>query len=288
MRMPVLDPGAGPGTPPPAPAPVPTPIYKPPLPPDNEQEHLGPSPGTPSVPVPPPREAPGGGGGGNSGGGSSDGGAGGDTGTPAPALDWRAWLENWGFPPDVISQLDRIFRGDSDPVRAAATALAYIRGTSWYAQTFPGISEGIRKGLIRDERDYRAFMNQANQLYRRYQNRDISAAELGGHFTEGVDLDTIGKRFEGDAYIGAFGNDIQYLNRNFGGAGLSQEELTAYGRQQVGLGSTLGATLARRVQTAEQRLRRLFEGTLASPTLQHGRQGLQATSLGAGPPDIGR
>lgn len=221
-----------------------------------------------------------------------------DTGTTngtgqTPTVDWRRWLEDWGFPPEVVNELDRIFRTDPDTARAAANALAYVRGTDWYRQTFPGIDNARRVGLIRDERDYerdyRAYVNEVNQLYRQQYGRDVTNDEIVRYLGEGVNLDIIGRRLAGEAYIGANRGDLQYLAGAFGEGRLSEEQLTALGRQQAGLGSLLGADLLRRIGMAEQRLRRVFEGQLASPSLSLGPAGLSAPSLDRlGAPDIGR
>jgi hypothetical protein len=222
-----------------------------------------------------------------SGEGGGGGGGGGDE--PREGFDWRIWLADWGFDAAIVNELDRIFRSATDPNMAAQQALAYIRGTDWYARTFPGINEAKRLGIIGDERDYRAYLNQANQLYRQWMNRDIATDEFVQILTSGTSLGVVAKRFEGAAYVGANRDDIQYLAGNFGDGAFTDADLKAYGEQQVGLGSTLGAGLQAKVQNALMRLNRVFQGQLATPSLSLGSQGLNAPSLNPNQSlDIGR
>lgn len=216
----------------------------------------------------------------------------GDDKTPEP-VDWSSFIDIFGLPPDVMAEVNRIFQSTPDVNQATARAMAYIRGTGWYATTFPGINEARARGIVQDERDYRRRLNDANTLYKQYLGRDMTTAEFVSDLGEGISLDVVGRRFEGAAYIKANRGDIQYAAGNFGfGQGqLSEEELKMFGRQQAGLGSDLGASLAKRVQDAYNRVRRVFEGTLATPSVGMGREGVTGTSLRARQletPDIGR
>lgn len=114
-------------------------------------------------------------------------------------------LGGWGLPPDVSAQVQRLLQQGY----SIDEILAYIRGTDWYAQTYPGIQQGIALGLVSNEADYRAYLNQANQLYRRYYGRDISSQELAGFLTSGVSLSAINEQLQtGATYKTMFGDTI--------------------------------------------------------------------------------
>lgn len=302
--------------------------------------------------------------------GGGDGGSGGGGGAPTPqtltGFDWQDYLGFFGLPPDLISEIDKIFSDNYDVNTAAQLALSYVRGTTWYANTYPGIKEGIAKGIVTNEADYRAYLNQANQLYQNFYGRSITSNELAALLTNGVDItllgkqlnatanlaslqklsvsnyftqdelqqiantnaglpsqtgdylngllqytqsvaplysqygvplargvvesnfkngvttDTIGKQLQGNAYIQANSPDIQYLAGAFGSGALSGDQLTAYGQQQAGLDSGLGEQLNTMISKAQSRLNRIFQGSLATPSLSlTSGGGLNAPSLGA-------
>lgn len=198
---------------------------------------------------------------------------------PPPPIDWSLFFDYLGLPPDVAAGVSRIFASTPDVNVASMLALAYIRGTQWYRDNFPGIEEGKRFGLIRDERDYRALLNQSNQLYRQFFDRDINLGEFATQLREGVSVDVMGRRFRGEAYIKANRGDLQFLTGAYGEGQLSEAELTALGRQQFGLESERGGILERRVRTAQERIRRVFEGVLATPAMTLGPSGLTSPSL---------
>jgi hypothetical protein len=184
---------------------------------------------------------------------------------PAPTpVDWSSYLGLYGLPADVQKELNAIFTRTPDVNQATALALAYVRGTPWYAQTYPGIQEAIAKGIVRDEAGYRQAQNGYNQVFRQYNNRDLTAEEFAGYLKEGVSADTIGRRFQGAATATVYGNDWQYAEGNFGEGRLSDEEKTAYGRQTAGLDSELGQRVQRRLDLAKERIRTVFSGTLAT------------------------
>src|SRR6478609_10214162 len=107
-------------------------------------------------------EDSGGGGGADSGGSPATGNAG------LPTIDWASLLGEYGLPSDIISELDRIFRQTGDINQAILLGQAYVRGTDWYASTFPGIQAGINAGLFSDERGYRQYQQQVDQVYQQY------------------------------------------------------------------------------------------------------------------------
>jgi hypothetical protein len=198
--------------------------------------------------------------------------------------DWSAYMDFWNLPTDLKKELDSIFRNTPDVNQAIAKAQAYVRGTPWYAQTYPGIQDAMAKGLVRNEADYRAQQNSYNQVYRQWNDgRDISAAEFAGYLREGVSADTIGRRFQGASYANVYGNDWQYLSGNFGEGRLSGDELTAFGRQNAGIDSELGMRIQRRMQQAQERIRAVFSGSLATSRMAQPLSE-QSGSL----PDVGR
>jgi hypothetical protein len=182
-------------------------------------------------------------------------------------VDWSSYLGLYGLPPDVQKELNAIFQRTPDVNQATQLALAYVRGTPWYATTYPGINEAIAKGIVRDEAGYRAAQNGYNQVFRQYNNRDMTAAEFAGYLGEGVSADTVAKRFQGASIASVYGNDWQYAAGNFGEGKLGADELQAAGRQEAGLDSELGMRVQRRLQQAQDRIRAVFSGSLATSKL---------------------
>lgn len=216
--------------------------------------------------------------------------------TPAdtePVVDWHSWLENWGFPPDVISKLDEMARlypasrGDL----FVRDAIYYLRGTDWHKQMFVGFSEAVRSGLLTDERQYRQYVNGVNDAYKRYLNRNITNEELTQMFNFAWDPTRVEGELAAGAYAQANEGDINYLFGAFDEGALTPEQLKNFGRQKVGIGNQQGNDLLRRVSLAQDRLRRVFEGTLATSALGVGPTGrLASSSMNPGTltPDIGR
>lgn len=222
----------------------------------------------------------------------------------APAQDYAGFLGFFGLPADIQTYVNGLFQ-KYDITQAIPIALAYIRGTPWYAKTYPGIQAGISKGLFVDERGYRDYLNQADQLSQRFLGHQATVDDISGALNAGVDINTYGKRLEAGAYINANRNDIQALEGAFGdtprpatgvdlagntyGANqFTQTELEKLGEQQVGLTSTAGYALQAKLQKAAQRMQTIFQGTLASPrfSFDAGAPSLQGPS--GKPPDIAR
>jgi hypothetical protein len=81
---------------------------------------------------------------------------------------WQDYLTQFvGLPPELVAQIEQIFNGNPDPGTAAMIAIGVIRGSDWYKVRYKGIGEGIAKGIIRDESDYNAYVNQTQQSFRR-------------------------------------------------------------------------------------------------------------------------
>ena len=215
---------------------------------------------------------------------------GGGGGDHTPSINWDQFIAGmFGYlnlPQDVINELVRIFRMGVPVDQAVVLALGYIRGTDWYKGTFPGIQQGINAGLFQDERGYRAYVNQIGVATQQYLGRAATSGEITSAITGGLSPDIVGRQLEGGAYIKAYGGEIQYLSGAFGEGRLSEGDLTSLGRQQAGLGSNVGAILQARVEKASARMRRIFEGTLATPSLSLAG-GRLATAAAQAPADIG-
>jgi hypothetical protein len=119
----------------------------------------------------------------------------------------------------VQSKVNQIFAQTGDVNQATALAMAYIRGTPWYAQTYPGIQEGIARGVIGNEADYRSYLNSVNGLTQQYQGRQVGSDELAGYLQQGFSVDHVGRLYAGKAYVGANRNDIQYATGAFDAQG---------------------------------------------------------------------
>lgn len=92
----------------------------------------------------------------------------------------------------------------------------------------------------------------------------------------------VAKRALTKSFRDVSGADVDYLQGSFGGTGetFTPAQYEALALQQSGLQqSTLGAKLQSQLEQATKRMQRIFEGTLASPSLSIGEAGLQATGL---------
>lgn len=153
--------------------------------------------------------------------------------------------------------------------------MAFLRSTPWYQQTYRGIGQGVAKGIIANEADYRSYVNQVNQHYRQFYGREASVEEIETFLTAGYAPGVIGQIGQGYANVQANRPEWQYLSGAFAEGQLSEAELTALGEQQAGRTSTLGTTIQERVSTALKKVQRVFEGSLATSPM-----GLESLSQG--------
>lgn len=182
---------------------------------------------------------------------------------------------------EALDAVERVFRAGGSPDQA----LAALRGTKWYANHYQGIWEGIAKGVIGNEADYRSMLNQTNQLHQRYYGRQIDAPTFAGYLKSGTDIGTISKRLSGESQYGALKPTLDYQLGAFDPTGaLTADEQTAYSDELGGLQNPLGDKIALRVQQAQQRIQKVFQGTLASSGLSASGGRLRASSMGS--PDI--
>jgi hypothetical protein len=206
-----------------------------------------------------------------------------------PALDWAAWMTNWGFDQATIDGLTAIFAKYTDPVQAAAAGVAYIRGTDWYAQHFQGIGEGERNGLFSDEQGYRSYVNDLNQTYQNFFGRAPTSAEVAGYMGAGQTVSYINLHFTGQARLKAEQPQDQYLLGAYDENGQATDtQLGAYGDTLGGIGNTLGPQLQAKIDRAKAKYQSLFTGSLASPSLSilNGRPVGQSLGRDVTKPDI--
>lgn len=209
--------------------------------------------------------------------------------TVGPTIDFANFLGMYGLPPDVQTKLSEIFANTPDAATAAQLSLAYVRGTQWYKDTYPGIQDAIAKGIVGNEADYRALLNQQNQVYQQYYGRDITGHEFTQNLATGADTATLGRRFAGAAYVSANKTDVQYTLGAYGDTGQANDaELKALGEENAGIDTPLGQLVKKRLEMAQQRLNNVASGTLANPSLSlsGGRLAASSLDLSGGHPDI--
>jgi hypothetical protein len=118
-------------------------------------------------------------------------------------------------------------------------------------------------------------------------NLFINAARSEGGLSEAslraaIVNSPVAKRAVTKSFRAVSGADIDYVQGAFGGTGktLTPAQYQKLALQQSGLQqSTLGARLQSQIEQATKRMQRVFEGTLAAPSLSIGEGGLQAPSL---------
>lgn len=158
-------------------------------------------------------------------------GAGTGTGNIGP-VDWAALLGEYGMPQDVVDELNRIFSSTSDLNQAITLAQAYVRGTAWYTQTYPGIQTGINAGLFSDEQGYRVYQSQVDQIYQQYYNRAATPSEVSTYITQGQSVNRVAAGFQADAIQGNLSDPLKAL--------FTPDELHAFSLESAGVDSALG------------------------------------------------
>jgi hypothetical protein len=207
----------------------------------------------------------------------AQGGPGGD-GTP----DWaQVYFGTLGLPPDAIKTVDAIFaKYPTDPQTAILLSQQFIRTTPWFANNFPGFFNGLKAGLFGDENGYRQYVNQVNNYSMQYFNRPVATGEIEAYLTAGYDPNFVGKLYDSTLIQNTQAGEFQYELGAFGeGGAASASELNALAGQSAGINSQIGARMAQRLQQAHTRMLGMFQGSLASPQLSLGNQGLNAPSL---------
>lgn len=201
-------------------------------------------------------------------------------------IDYSQYFNIWGLPSDVQSRVTQIFQTSGDVNVASQLALAYIRGTDWYGQTYPGIQIAEAKGIVNNEADYRALLNQQTQIYQQYLGRHITSDEFSANLNEGANNTLIGQRLQGAVYAKTYGGDWNYALGAFGDTGAATDaELTSLGQEKSGLDTPMGQMLQKRLDQAQQRLAGVFKGGIATPSLSFAGGRLAGSQAGS-PPDV--
>lgn len=163
--------------------------------------------------------------------------------TPDTAVDWRAYLSEFGGMPDnLVDEIEAVYKRTSDIQQTVAIAQAIVRGSEWYSQHFPGIQDGINKGLYSDERGYRAYQNQLDQLYLQYYGRPSTPAEVATASRSGKSMSQIANGLQSAATKGNLSDPMRQW--------FSSAELTAYANQVAGIDSELGQRIAAEADVA--------------------------------------
>lgn len=168
-----------------------------------------------------------------------------------------------GLPADVQARANELLKDDP----TGESALAYIRTTEWYKHEYDGIQYGVAKGFFdaaHPEAAYREYKNRVDQIQRRYYGRGVTNIDISAYLSAGYDPDTLDKMGAGYADIQANRQNYQFYAGNFGGGRLTEEELAMLGRQNAGLGSTMGERIRGKIDEAIKRYERVFQGTLGS------------------------
>ena len=199
-----------------------------------------------------------------------------------PDTDWaQVFWGSLGLPPDLVNQINDIFKKYPDLTMAQAVAQNVIRTSDWFATTFPGFATGVKNGLFTDETGYRDYVNKLNVISQQYNGRAVTTNEVTGALGEGIDASIFEKRLQANAYLAANQGQLQYELGAFGDQGqATPDQLQAFSRQQVGLDTGLGEQIKAQVDKAVQRMQNIFQGSLAGPAgLTLGPQGLNASGL---------
>lgn len=213
--------------------------------------------------------------------GSGGGGGGGGVSDPA-SIDWAdVYFGQYGLPADLKAQIEALGQkyGTSNPDVFFQSAQNVVRQSDWFKTTYPGFFEGVRAGLFTDETGYRSYLNALNQVYKQYVGRDVSGSEAASHLATGANPTLVANQFQGDAIAKTNANEWQYLSGAFSEGAFSASDNQTLGRELAGIDTPLGQQLQKRLQQASQRAEKIFSGTLATPSLSLGANGLNAPSL---------
>jgi hypothetical protein len=197
------------------------------------------------------------------------------------ANDWyKAYFGSYGLPQDVQDALIGLLtKYAADPSTAMALSTQYLRSTPWFQTTFPGFSSGVQNGMFTDETGYRNYMNTINSIYNQYMGRHVSGDEINALLKEGAAPQLVANRFQGQAWVQANTAETQYLGGAFGQGRLSSDQLTALGNENSGIDTAQGQIQQKILAQAQRIQQKIFTGTLATPSLSLGTNGLTAPSL---------
>lgn len=207
-------------------------------------------------------------------------GAGPEPSAPAQAVpDWEQALIAQGLPPALVQQIKDYYAAHADDPDVGAKALALVRGSDWWQTTFAGFWAGYSLGMFTDETGYRAWQSAANDAFKRYYARDMTADEKVSFLSQGFSPGIIEQIGSGHAIAETQRPDLQWATGAFDTAALTDPEREAYGQEVAGRDTALGQMIKTRVDKALARAQKVFEGQLATPNLNVGGAGLSAPSL---------
>lgn len=220
---------------------------------------------------------------------------------PQKPTDYSSLFTFFGLPSDLVGTINKMmaqYISSGMTIDDATTQiLGYIRGTPWYAQTYPGIAYGLSSGLFDETQDmevqYRKYVNEADQYSQQYLGSNVSSADIVKLLQSGTSAAVYGKQLEGQSYANAYTQDWNNIlepfgTGQFGNGPLQPNQALALGEEQVGYKTTLGDQLNKALQLATQRMQKVLKGTYATPADLQRKQTLVAPSLGAEvTPDVG-
>lgn len=170
------------------------------------------------------------------------------TGDNAAAPDWDSILGEYSLPSDIIANLNQIWATSLNPDGSQNVDLAtergqsYVRGTSWYAATYPGIQQGINAGLFSNEQGYRSYENQVDQIYQQYWGRAATTPELTARISSGQSVSQVSNQFQAGATLGNISDPLKGL--------FTADELKAYANEQAGIDTGLGQQITQEANLA--------------------------------------
>ena len=173
------------------------------------------------------------------------------------ASEWQTLLGNIGVPQNVIDDIVKMFGTDPDTNRAVQSALAYLRGTTWYKDAFPGIQEGLIRGVFADERGYRQWRTQIDSVAQRF-GVAPSPDQYAVWAAKGYTPDFLEKRYVGLSVAQIEGSDVRYAlgafdttNANVASLDVNDQGdtgLESYGMQRAGINNQRGMNLVAAVE----------------------------------------
>lgn len=169
---------------------------------------------------------------------------------PPDTTDYSVILGFYGLSTADINEINRIYHSSLNPdgsinmQEAYTLAVAYVRGTAWYATTYPGIQAGINAGLFNDESGYKAYQNQVNQIVQQYYQRPATAGEVANYIAQGQTVARVAAGFQSAAILGNISDPLKGL--------FTPDQLKAFADQQAGIDTALGQQVTKEANLATQ------------------------------------
>ncbi len=204
--------------------------------------------------------------------------------TGATGLNVAAMFGMSGLPQELIDQMNAELGSGLDLATAQTLAYNTILSSDWFAQTYPGYFDGLSTNRWSSPKEYKGMVLDYNALSQQWTDTPLSTGDFLSMVNQGISVQDYAKILAGAAWTQANTPDVQTEFGAYDTGPLSGRELTKLGQTEVGYGSNLGVALQKRMQDAQNRMARIFQGVAASPTLtgKTSGTGLQAPSLGGG------